>query len=90
MEILIRLLRVETDREFRKQVLTMFCLLNPRSHSTVETGATSNTSLCRSARLAISLVEVTDLLPLSWLAWAKLSKHDSSSLLPHQQWQGTH
>ena len=34
-----QVVKVETDREFHKQILTMVCLLNPRSHSTVETGA---------------------------------------------------
>ena len=74
-EILIRLFRPAIPKEFLKLVLIIFCLLNPLSHSTVETGATSNlpaaseaagyTSLCRRARLAMSLDETTDLLPLS-------------------------
>ena len=93
MDMRIRFSREVTDIAFLKQVLIRFCLLNPRSQSTVETGATSNLSpashaagyksLCLMAKFTISLTQETDSLPLLIQECAKWTKRSNSSQKPH-------
>ena len=84
----IKLFRFFEDIEFLRAVLIMFCLLNLRSHSAVDTGATSNlpaasaaagyTSLCLRAKLITSREDVTDYYHLT-----EGSEHSSqTSLIP--------
>ena len=93
MDMCIRFSREVTGIAFLKQVLIRFCLLNPHSQSTVETGATSNLSsashaagyksLCLMAKFIISLTQETDLLPLLIQECAKWTKRSNSSRKPH-------